>query len=330
MREFLITTTSILVILGGGVLAFFSWCQLPDHNYKLIVPNPSPDEIVLIENLRSHVRTLANSIGPRNLNRSPSGLANAALFIQNVLAGYGYQIETHSFTTPAGLAKNIVANRNGTDSENLLIIGAHYDSFNYSPGADDNASGVAMLIEIARILQRTPSKISVRFVFFSNEEPPFYETSDMGSRRYVNEVLSREIRSYRMINLESVGYFTKTPGSQEYPFPLNLLYHPVGDYIGFVSDLNSRSFLQQAVGLFKAASNFPTGSSSLPRILPGVDWSDHAAFWQAGKNALMITDSAMFRYPHYHRETDTAEHLDYKAMAQVSTGLVAMITALTR
>lgn len=330
MKELLLTTITMLAILGSSILAFLSWCQLPDHNYGLVVPELNHDQTILAENLSRHVRVLASSIGPRNLNRSPSGLEKAAYFIKQFLETNGYPVFEHSFTTTSGLAKNLIADKEGSDPDHLLIIGAHYDSFNYSPGADDNASGVAMLLELARIFRQASPRTSIKFVFFTNEEPPFYETSDMGSRRYVDEVLVSEKRIVRMINLESVGYFTTTLNSQVYPFPLNLLYRSVGDFIGFVSDLKSRDFLQQTVGSFKYASNFPTGSSSLPRMLPGVDWSDHAAFWQTNRRAVMVTDSAMFRYPHYHLESDTADRLDYKAMAQVTTGLVAVITDLTK
>jgi Zn-dependent M28 family amino/carboxypeptidase len=317
-----------LAVAGGAFLGFLSWCQLPRHNYDLKVPALGEAEKVIQKNLMQHVHILADEIGPRNLYRSPSGLAKAEAYISETMMAQGFDVKKHVVSTPEGDSENIYVEPAGSGTGQLLVIGAHYDSFVYSPGADDNASGVAVLLELARLIKTQPPGFDLMFVFFTNEEPPYYETEYMGSTRFVADILEKTQRDYRMINIESVGFFTNAPKSQIYPFPLNLIYYPVGDFIGFVSNLDSRPFLQQFVRKFREASHFPTGGSSLPDLFPGVDWSDHAAFWRAGKQALMVTDSAVYRYQHYHEITDTADRLDYTSMAHVTAGLLAAIRAL--
>jgi hypothetical protein len=321
-----------LIITGGALgltLGFFSWCQLPNHDYSLKVAPLDGEGSMLQALLQNHVWKLANQIGYRNLDKAPVALASAAAYITEEMAGAGYEIQRHTYKIGDQEAVNLHATLAGADQNHLLVIGAHYDSFDLSPGADDNASGVAMLIELARKFRDYSPAVPVMFVFFTCEEEPFYETRDMGSYRFVEEVLKNQPASYRMINLESVGYYTHLSDSQVYPFPLNLLYYPIGDFIGFVSDLGSRGFLMELVHGFRANSNFPTGASSLPSFLPGVEWSDHAAFWRAGRSAVMVTDSALFRNPYYHSRHDRAELLDYQAMAHVTQGLAATIKAMT-
>ena len=204
-----------------------------------------------------------------------------------------------------------------------MIVGAHYDSVIGSPGADDNGTGVAALIELAR--RFTKSKRTLRFVAFANEEPPHFGTPAMGSYRNAQRCHERGEKVVAMLSLETIGFFSDAPKSQQYPPMLHLLYPPTGDFIAFVSNLKSRSLLRRCVRKFKG---FPIESGALPEMVPGVGWSDQWAFWQFGYPAIMVTDTAPFRNPHYHTSQDTPETVDYPRLAQVVDGLTAVIDDL--
>jgi Zn-dependent M28 family amino/carboxypeptidase len=210
----------------------------------------------------------------------------------------------------------------------IVLAGAHYDTVPGSPGANDNASGVAGLIEIARALRAVQPARTVKLVAFVNEEPPFFYFGQMGSRVYARAARRRNDDIRVMLSLEMLGYYSDAPGSQGYPPLLGLFYPAVGNFIAFVSNLRSLRALREVAAAFKARSNFPAEMLASPGIVPGVSWSDHVSFWREGYSAVMVTDTAFYRYRYYHGPGDTADRLCYAEMARVVDGLAQAITVL--
>ena len=197
-----------------------------------------------------------------------------------------------------------------------IVVGAHYDTVAGSPGADDNASGVAVLIELSRMVR------GVRFVAFANEEAPYFLTAEMGSFVYARD-RSDGVRA--MFSLEMLGYYDDAPGSQRYPAPLGLFYPDRGNFIAFVGDLGCMGLVRRSAAGFRKVSKFPCEWLAAPSVVPGLSWSDHWSFRKHGFPAVMVTDTAFYRYPHYHLPSDTPEKLDYERMASVTMGLAGML-----
>ena len=286
-------------------------------------------ETALRAELVADVQKLAGEIGERNLNRYPQLLA-AADFIEGSLAGAGLTPRRVSFELRGRACHNIEAEIRGTSPE-IFVIGAHYDSVLGCPGANDNGSGVAALLALARRFAGKPAGKTLRFVAFVNEEPPYFQTEEMGSLVYAKRCKERGDRITAMISLETIGYFSDAAGSQKYPSPgLGLFYPSKGNFIGFVGNTGSRSLLRATVAAFRKTEKLPSQGAALPAAIPGVGWSDHWAFWQCGYPAIMITDTAPFRYPHYHEATDTPDKLNYDRFALVVSGMEKTIAELAR
>ncbi len=190
--------------------------------------------------------------------------------------------------------------------------------------------GVAAMLELAARLAQSPQPRTVRFAAFANEEPPFFQTEHMGSLVYSRAARARGDRIVAMLSLETMGYYSNETGSQQYPAPLAMLYPDVGNFIGFVTNVGSAPLLLKARRAFKARTPFPLQSAAVPAAIPGVGWSDHWAFWQAGYAAMMVTDTAPFRYPWYHTAHDTPDKIDYERLAHVVDGLQAVVEAVAR
>ena len=208
-----------------------------------------------------------------------------------------------------------------------LVIGAHYDSCGNAPGANDNGTGTAAVIELARSLAdlRRRSALRIRLVLFVNEEPPFFKTEQMGSLVYARRLGQSGEPVIGMISLETIGYFSDRRHSQRYPMPLNLLYPDTGNFIAFVGLTSSRSFVRKTVRSFRRFAAFPTEGGAAPGFIPGIDWSDHWSFAKLGMPALMVTDTAPFRYPFYHGSGDTPDRIDYERLARVTSGLESVV-----
>jgi Zn-dependent M28 family amino/carboxypeptidase len=209
-----------------------------------------------------------------------------------------------------------------------MVIGAHYDSVQGSPGANDNASGVAAILALARAFARTTPTRTLRFVAFTNEEPPLFQTTHMGSRVYARRSRERGEKIVLMLSLETIGYYSDEPGSQHLLFPLNLIYPSTGNFIAFVSNVENGFLVRQLVGSFRQQAQFPSEGGALWGLIPGVGWSDHWAFWKEGFPAVMVTDTALFRYPAYHSNADRPEFVQYERMARVVSGLHAVIAEM--
>lgn len=280
-------------------------------------------------NLQRIVTFLSREIGPRSYSEIES-LDKTADFIAEELRRYGYDVSFQPFQCRGNTYKNIQAEVKGRDTpEKSLILGAHYDTVAGSPGADDNAGGIAGMLEIARLARGISFEKTVRFVAFTLEEPPFFRSGKMGSYVYAKGLKEKGEILEGMICLESIGYFTDRPKSQYFPISLfKWIYPEKGNFIALVSNFHSKEFLSCVKEAFIKGADLPVESLTSFSIVPGVDFSDHASFWEFGYRAVMVTDTAFYRNPHYHRISDTPETLDYARMVEVVKGLRAAVEVL--
>jgi hypothetical protein len=288
-----------------------------------------PAEIELRAELTADVQKLAGEIGERNLQHYAQ-LNAAADFIQGSFSRAGLLPRRNTYELLGRACHNIEAEIPGARPE-IVVIGAHYDSVLGSPGANDNASGVAALLALARRFAGKPAAQTLRFVAFVNEEPPYFQTEQMGSFVYAKQCKARGDQISAMISLETVGYFSDKPGSQNYPSPgLGAFYPTTGNFIGFVGNVGSRALVRRVIGLFREQAKVPSEGAALPSFIPDVAWSDQWSFWQCGYPAMMMTDTAPFRYPHYHESTDTPDKLEYDRFALVVSGMERVIEELAK
>lgn len=275
-------------------------------------------------NLKATVRFISEEIGPRSY-QDLEKLNKTADYIEERLRSYGCDVKRQSFKYMGNTYHNIIGEvppvRNNISNE-VLIIGAHYDTVPYTPGADDNASGIAGLLELARLTAAKPPVKTVRFVAFTLEEPPLFRTRHMGSYVYARSLKKERVKIEGMISLEMIGYFCDRKGCQYYPFPFFRWFYPEeGNFIAFVGNISSKVFTKKVKDAFKKVSALPVESLNTVSLVPGVDFSDHSSFWDFGYPAFMITDTAFYRNPNYHSQGDTADTLDYKRMALLIYGL---------
>jgi Zn-dependent M28 family amino/carboxypeptidase len=302
--------------------------RMPSRSFRGPLPPLTQEQAALRDALRRDVTTLGGDIGERNVFL-PAKLAAAAQFIETAFASAGYKVTRQSYTADGEVCHNLEVEVPGaTRRDEIVVIGAHYDSVAGSPGANDNGSGVAALLALARDWGGRKPDRTLRFVAFVNEEPPFFQTAQMGSLVYAKACRERGERIVAMISLECIGYYSDDAGSQKYPPPVGLFYPRRGDFIGFVSNVRNRKLLRRCVATFRRSAQFPCEGGALPGWLPGIGWSDHWAFWQAGYPALMVTDTAPFRYPHYHSAEDAPDRLDYDRLARVVAGFDKLIEDL--
>ncbi len=286
------------------------------------------------QRLFRHVDMLAGVIGERNVPCCYGGLEAAARYIEDAFRTAGYHPVAQEFSAYGKPVRNIEVETSGHRTpKRVWIVGGHYDSIDGSPAADDNASAVAGVLEIARLLRNARGRDTVRFVTFVNEEPPFYKGPQMGSVVYARRCRERNEQIQGMINLEMIGYYRGERGTQEYPPPLNRGLWPRllprrGNFISFVGNMDSFWLTRRCKRLFRKSVKFPALWIPAPKRLDGAGMSDHWSFWQEGYRAVMVTDTAFFRNPHYHKPTDTPDTLDYPRMAQVVTGLAGMMQRL--
>jgi hypothetical protein len=289
---------------------------------------PTPD---LPARLRTHVEAIASE---EHNTATPRQLEQAARHIEASLQGYGYRPHRQEYTAGAQKVRNIevsVSNTApGAKPERIFIVGAHYDSAPGAPGANDNGSGTAAVLELARLLKTMqPSRgTEVKFVFFVNEEPPWFMGEEMGSMQHARALKQAGHKVAGALILETIGWYSDTPGSQRLPPGLEDRYPSTGNFIAFVGTLESSALVREALAAFKTHSNFPAEGLAAPAHVMGVTLSDHASYNRYGYPALMITDTAFLRYPYYHTAQDTPDKLDYASMARVVKGLGRTIEAL--
>jgi Zn-dependent M28 family amino/carboxypeptidase len=278
--------------------------------------------------LRAHVDALAGTIGERHIWQY-SSLLQAAEYIAAELRTSGYEPVRQSYEIARLPVSNIEASLRGTTrAAEIVVLGAHYDAVAGCPGANDNATGVAALLELARRFAPHAHARTIRFVAFVNEEPPFFRTPRMGSVVYANAARARGDRVTAMLALETMGYYSDDRGSQRYPAGVERFYPDVGNFIGLVSNVRSARLLMNARRAFRQRTSFPVQAAAVPAAIPGVGWSDHWSFWQAGYQAMMVTDTAPFRYPWYHTAEDTPDKISAGKLADVVDGLEHVVTVL--
>jgi len=279
-----------------------------------------------IANLKEHVRVIAGEIGERSYYNLQA-LKRTVDYARRKFEGFGYIPNIQEYTVNSRIYENLwVEKKTSSNNKKYLIVGAHYDTVTGTPGADDNASGVAGLLEIARLIVNVETELNVLLVLFPLEEPPFFRTEFMGSYVFAKKCHDEHISVEGMICLESIGYFSDEPGTQMFPLPFFRYKYPtIGNFIAFVSDIKSKPFLTRVKSLFKESTPLPVESISTLSIIPGIDFSDHRSFWKFDYRAFMVTDTAFYRNPNYHSFSDTPETLDYYRMALVVKGLSDMI-----
>jgi Zn-dependent M28 family amino/carboxypeptidase len=306
----------------------------------LVTPVASQPPAVDEKRLMQHVQWLSQKDYPRSFD-FPQKLDAAASYIHSEFAATGAAVTDQIVTVDEGKTRNIIA-RFGPPEGALLVVGAHYDSYgdategaNYpagfslkthTPGADDNASGVAGLLELARLLANNPPKRPVELVAYSYEEPPYFRTGNMGSAWHARSLRSKAQPVQLMISLEMIGFFSEKADSQSYPVPgMSILYPAKGNYITVVGRIQDSFEARRVKALMAGATNLPVRSMNGLAVIPGVDFSDHLNYWEEGIKALMITDTAFYRNDNYHQAGDTYDTLDYPRMAKVVQGVYAII-----
>ena len=289
---------------------------------------PVMESPITPERLRRHVEHLATTIGERNVY-CPSALHAAEDYIRGTWRDQGYEVVSQEYTVNGVRSANLEITRPGVvRPDEIILIGAHYDSVRGSPGANDNGSGVAAMLELSRLAAGIESASTLRFVAFVNEEPPFFFFGQMGSMHYARAARRRGDDIRIMISLETIGFYSDVPGSQSYPFLFRYFFPDRANFIGFVSNFRSRRVLRRLAQAYRAAAQFPMEHVATFAAIPGVAWSDHLSFWRQRYRAVMITDTAFYRYPWYHTSDDTAEKLNYPEFARMTIGLSRALTAL--
>ena len=300
----------------------------PDEKVRLEAASLN-QRAVSKEDLQRFLTILTEQIGERNYLK-PKKLESAAIWLESTLGGgnMGYQIKRHEYAVDGQEYRNIVAELPGKERRSeIVVIGAHYDSYKGTPGANDNGTGVAALLAMAQALAGEQQDRTVRFVAFANEEPPFFQTENMGSRQYAALCQRANENIVAMMALDTIGYYSEEAGSQQFPEGEFGEIPDAGSFLAFVGKEGSRYTVDGARAIFMGVSETPALALAMPESVPGVAWSDHWSFWQEGYPGIMVTDTGPYRYPHYHKPTDTIDKLDMEKLESVVIGLEAVVRA---
>ena len=317
----------LAAILGLGS-AYYVMFSMPGHSYAGAFQPLRADEMTLRDRLRQHVHILAGEIGERHLWR-PAALERAAQYIEATWQAQGYQVARQSVMAEGKTVYNLETELSGSlQRAEIVVVGGHYDAVLGSPGANDNATGTAAVLELRRLLAERQLARTVRFVAFVNEEAPFFQTDAMGSWVYARRLRARGEQVVAMLSIETIGFYSDVAGSQHYPLPFGLFYPRTGNFIGFVGNIASRALVRRSLAAFRQHTPFPSEGVAAPGWMTGIGWSDHWAFWQEGYPGVMVTDTALFRYAPYHTREDTPDRVNYERMARVVAGLARVITTL--
>lgn len=301
---------------------------MPGRSHRGPLPPLTDAQAALARELRFHVEELAGNIGERNVS-CPHAYLAAERYLTTALTGMGYTVRRQPYFAGGVECANLDVERPGADRRaEIIVIGAHYDSVSGCPGANDNGTGVAATLALARRLAGSAPSRTLRFAFFANEEPPYFWTDQMGSLVYANACKARRENIVAMLTPETMGCYFDEPGTQRYPIPVQRWYGTTGNFIAFVGMHESARLIRRTVGVFRRHAEFPSLGAGLPSVVPMVGASDHWSFWRNGYPAVMITDTAPFRYSHYHKRTDTPDKVDYERTARVVEGLAHVVDDL--
>ncbi len=313
----------LLVLLVG----FSIWAYKAMIDIRPNVDRPKLDKYAhqVIDDIEGrvelHVRTLADEIGPRDVF-VPDKLNAAADYIRTFWEKIGYEVSAQTFSVQNVECQNLAIEIPGRSKPGeIVLVGAHYDTVSWAPGANDNGSAVAALLELSRLFSTESPSRTLRFVAFTNEEPPFFKSSSMGSLVYAKACQKRKENIVSMVCLETIGYYRDEPKTQKYPFPFRFFYPDKGNFVAVVGNLRSKPLVKSFTRHFMEESDFPVECVATFGFLTGIDWSDHWSFWHCGYPAIMITDTALFRYPYYHSSEDTSDKIDYDSLARVTYGV---------
>lgn len=332
LLDWLMTLVFAIVIWAIVVAGFLIYAtKMPGHSFEGLPQPLTTGEIDLSSRLRNHVHFFSMDVGERNW-QNYEGLERAINYIEQQFKKAGLNVKRLPYKFQGEIFYNVEAVLKGNEPSNpAILIGAHYDSAEGSPGANDNATGVAALIELAHLLKKEKITRTIKFVSFANEEAPYFNTGKgMGSIEYIRSLKNPKASIQCMIALETIGFYSERQGSQEYPPVVSMFYPGKGNFIAFVGNISSGKLVRTLIKTFRQDSTIPSEGAVLPSFVPGVSFSDHRSFWEAGIPALMITDTAFYRDPEYHLHTDTAERLNYDQMARVVSGLSRAIFDLAR
>jgi hypothetical protein len=318
----------LILAIAAIAIAVTRMFQFGGQSFKGTLPPFTAADKSIEEQLRKHVKTLAVDIGVRDY-RMTDKLEQTVAYIEKILESDGYKPQEQVYEWQGNMYKNVEVEVKGISRPNeILVVGAHYDSVFECPAANDNGSGVAAGLILAKQFKDKKIDRTLRFVFFANEEY-FFRTPGMGSYQYAQRCKSNKDNIVGMISLETIGYYSDVPGSQAFPPGLGMFYPNTGNFIAFVGNLASADFIAQCLGAFRSTTQFPSEALAAPPGLDQAGWSDHRNFWDLGYPALMITDTAPFRYPQYHLPEDTPDKLNFEKTARVVAGLERMLANLS-
>jgi Zn-dependent M28 family amino/carboxypeptidase len=324
LRILRVATGLNALILAVSALVTACVVTQPVTKAERVGPTVQPDPA----RIEGSVRALAERFHPRD-SAHVANLDRAAAWIRGEFEQAGARASEQTWTADGETYRNVLA-RVGPDTNERIVVGAHYDTCGPYPGADDNASGVAALLELARLLAQNPPPLAVELVAYSLEEPPYFATPMMGSTQHADSLARAGVPVRAMLSLEMLGYYSDEPGSQRYPFaPLGWLYPDRGDFIAVVAHLGEGSLVRRVKRAMRAAGGpVPVESIDAPLWVTGVDFSDHRSYWARGYPAVMITDTAFMRNANYHEPSDTPETLDYPRLAAVVAAVHEAVWAL--
>ncbi|NQZ10835.1 MAG: M28 family peptidase [Algicola sp.] len=324
-RSLLRITATLFIFILCAWLAVSrpSWFEYSDNTTSAKQPSP----LVNPATLKEHVRKLSIDFHPRDF-RHPENLNAAADYIKSALRFNNSRVSLQTYRVGKHDYHNVIAVF-GPEEGELTVIGAHYDAYSTLPGADDNASGVAGLLELGRLLSQNPpkhrSQQRVMLIAYTLEEPPMYATEFMGSMQHAVSLKDQNIEVKTMISLEMIGFYSDEPNSQSFPMPLlNAFYPLTGNYIAVVGNMTSNTARNLRITINQNTA-VDAYSISAPSFITGVDFSDHRSYWHFDYDAVMVTDTAFFRNRAYHTAGDTFERLNYDKMAAVVSGVYAFL-----
>lgn len=323
-----VTCATIVLVLVAVLVWLLRMTQMPLRSYVGPLLPLTTEQSEIRDRLSSDVNCLSVTIGDRSME-SAGSLQKTMAYIRESLQRAGYTVSDIPYKVGEQQVSNLEAILVGSEpTRGAVVVGAHYDSVAGTVGANDNATGVAATLELARLMKGSHQRKTVRFVFFVNEEPPYFQSESMGSRVYARHIHNEKTQVSAMISLETIGFYSDAAGSQKYPPVLSLFYPNRGNFIGFVGNPESRDLVRRSVRRFRESTAFPSEGVAAPAEWPGVGWSDHWSFWQENYPAIMITDTAVFRYPYYHTTRDTFERVDFDKAARVVDGVHSLVEML--
>lgn len=317
---FRITLGTVILIIIFIFLIWF-WATQP----ILLREKSLSDARVDPAKLEKHVRVLSETLSPRNYVNT-GNLDEVAKYILTEFSKTKGNVSEQVFKVENGEYRNVIL-KLGPETNERIVIGAHYDAAFELPGADDNSSGVAGLIELAHLLNKTSPPMAIELIAYTLEEPPFFRTDNMGSAVHARSMKDQGVKIRIMISLEMIGYFSDEPDSQTFPIGvLKYIYPSTGNWIAVIGDISSGLDVRRVKKSMMEVIQLPVYSfNAPPNDFSGIDWSDHLNYWKYGYPAVMITDTSFLRNLNYHTERDTADLLDYERMSQVVTGVYGAI-----